>query len=220
MAHHPAGRDLEQPAGRCASQKVHGPQDGGKAHLESDSEPGRDAGRQIGSRDAPATELTPETIEAAVPGEFQPEPENAAAPATEPELQIASTEPEPEPAAEHAATEQPLSPAATDEPVANVGAQVPDVAPETLAATKKASRAKRTPTGETGAPREGSKTSRVIEMLKREGGTTLEEIMAQMGWMKHTTRSMLSAGGSLTKKHGLVVTSEKVGDKRIYTIKG
>jgi len=31
---------------------------------------------------------------------------------------------------------------------------------------------------------------------------------------------MLSAGGSLTKKHGLVVTSEKVGDKRTYSIKG
>jgi hypothetical protein len=56
-------------------------------------------------------------------------------------------------------------------------------------------------------------------MLKREGGTTLEEIMTEMGWQKHTTRAMLSAGGSLTKKHGLTVTSEKVGDKRVYSIK-
>jgi hypothetical protein len=56
-------------------------------------------------------------------------------------------------------------------------------------------------------------------MLKREGGTTLEEIMTAMQWQKHTTRAMLSAGGSLTKKHGLVVTSEKVGDKRVYSIK-
>ncbi len=31
---------------------------------------------------------------------------------------------------------------------------------------------------------------------------------------------MLSAGGSITKSHGLVVTSEKVGDKRVYSIKG
>ena len=57
-------------------------------------------------------------------------------------------------------------------------------------------------------------------MLRREGGTTLEEIMAEMNWLKHTTRALLSAGGSLTKKHGLVVTSEKVGDKRIYSTKG
>ena len=60
----------------------------------------------------------------------------------------------------------------------------------------------------------------MIAMLKREGGTTLEEIMAAMDWQKHTTRAMLSAGVSLTKKHGLIVTSEKVGDKRVYSIKG
>jgi hypothetical protein len=59
----------------------------------------------------------------------------------------------------------------------------------------------------------------VIAMLKRPGGTTLEEIMAKMEWQKHTTRAMLSAGGSLTKKPRLVVVSEKVGDKRIYPIK-
>ena len=39
-----------------------------------------------------------------------------------------------------------------------------------------------------------------------------------MGWLKHTTRAMLSAGGALTRKHGLVVTSEKVGDKRVFSI--
>ena len=66
---------------------------------------------------------------------------------------------------------------------------------------------------------EGSKASQVIAMLKREGGTTLEQIMSAMGWQKHTTRAMLSAGGSLTKNHGLVVTSEKLGEKRIYSIK-
>jgi hypothetical protein len=70
------------------------------------------------------------------------------------------------------------------------------------------------------ATRENSKTSQVIAMLKREGGVTLEEIMAAMGWQKHTTRAMLSAGGSLMKKHGLVITSEKVDEKRIYRIVG
>lgn len=70
-----------------------------------------------------------------------------------------------------------------------------------------------------GAPREGSKISQVIAMLKREGGVTLEEIMSKMDWQKHTTRAMLSAGGSLTKQHGLTVVSEMVGDKRVYSIK-
>jgi hypothetical protein len=68
-------------------------------------------------------------------------------------------------------------------------------------------------------PREGSKSSQVIAMLQRKGGTTVEEIMTKMGWQVHTTRALLSAGGSLRKKHGLV-TSEKVGDQRIYSIKG
>jgi hypothetical protein len=107
---------------------------------------------------------------------------------------------------------------------AALGAQVPDVAPAEALAGKKATREKRAPktpaaATEPGAPREGSKTSQVIAMLKREGGTTLEEIMTSMQWQKHTTRAMLSAGGSLTKKHGLIVTSEKVGDKRVYSIK-
>ena len=39
-------------------------------------------------------------------------------------------------------------------------------------------------------------------MLKREGGTTLEEIMSAMGWLKHTTRAMLSAGGSAAIQPG------------------
>ncbi len=39
--------------------------------------------------------------------------------------------------------------------------------------------------------------------------------MTAMKWQKHATWAMLSAGGLLAKKHGLVVTSEKVGEKRI-----
>jgi len=168
----------------------------------------------------PATEPTPE-VEAAVPAEFQPQPEVAAEPASEPEQPIASVEPATEVPVESEATEQPVSPAPADETVATVGAQGADVATTEAPATKKASRAKKAPKGETSAsaPRVGSKTALVIAMLKREGGTTLEEIMSAFNWQKHTTRAMLSAGGSLTKKHGLVVTSEKVGDKRTYFIK-
>ncbi len=130
------------------------------------------------------------------------------------------------PVAELPETTQPeaVAPEPTEPAVAAPAApQSPDVAPEGVPATTKASRAKKArvaaPPREAGAPREGSKASQVIAMLKREGGTTLEEIMSAMGWLKHTTRAMLSAGGSLSKNHGLVVTSEKVGDKRIYSIK-
>jgi hypothetical protein len=87
-----------------------------------------------------------------------------------------------------------------------VAPQSPDVASSEPAPKQKGTRAKKAPvaatTKDVGLPREGSKTARVIAMLKREGGTTLEEIMTAMVWQKHTTRAMLSAGGSLTKNHG------------------
>jgi len=103
----------------------------------------------------------------------------------------------------------------------DVAPQTPDVAPEPAPAKAKVAKAKKAPktATEPGTARDGSKTSQVITMLKREGGTTLEEIMTAMGWLKHTTRAMLSAGGSLTKKHGLMILSEKVDGKRVYSIK-
>ena len=67
--------------------------------------------------------------------------------------------------------------------------------------------------------RESSKTAQVIAMLKRDTGATLDEIMAAMQWQKHTTRAMLSAGGSLVKNHELVITSEKDCESRRYFIK-
>lgn len=70
------------------------------------------------------------------------------------------------------------------------------------------------------APREGSKTAQVIAMLKRKGGATLEELCTAMGWQQHTTRALMSAGGSLAKKHGITVVSESVKDVRTYFIKG
>lgn len=150
--------------------------------------------------------------------------DQAAPAAAEEPAPVPETAPVPEQEASEMAQPEAFVPASPDPaPDTHVAPQSPDVAPEPAPAKTKATRAKTTPvaatTKEAGAPREGSKTSKVIAMLKREGGTTLEEIMAEMGWLKHTTRAMLSAGGSLTKKHGLVITSEKLGDKRVYSIK-
>jgi hypothetical protein len=69
-----------------------------------------------------------------------------------------------------------------------------------------------------GGPRATSKTAQLIEMLRRPKGATLEEVMTRFGWQIHTTRALMSAGGSLTKKHGIIVISEKVGDTRTYRI--
>ena len=43
-------------------------------------------------------------------------------------------------------------------------------------------------------------------MLKRKNGATLQEIMTQMGWQRHTVRGMIA--GSL-KKAGYTVESFK-----------
>ena len=109
-------------------------------------------------------------------------------------------------------------PLAPDTPLAP---QTPDVAPPEAPAPNTATRAKKAPKPATEkASREGSKTSRVIELLKREGGVTLKELMTEMGWQSHTTRALMSAGGSLAKKHGLTVISTKgENGERTYSIK-
>ena len=161
-------------------------------------------------------------------GESEPIPEEAPGSAIEemaPVAEPVETAPVPESETIETTQQEPAISESTNPDVnAPVTPHAPDVAPEAAPATKKATRAKKAPVAATpkepGAPREGSKASQVFAMLKREGGTTLEEIMTAMGWQKHTTRAMLSTGGSITKSHGLVVTSEKVGDKRVYSIKG
>jgi len=141
--------------------------------------------------------------------------------------------PEPEPTQEPPAPEEadqevavPASKEFRTEPAAadveaNAGAQSPGFTPGEEKAATKATRQKNAPTGETvaKAPREGSKTEQVIALLKRQEGVTLEHLMTTMGWQKHTTRTLLSAGGSLTKNHNLIVISEKVGDTRTYFLK-
>jgi Protein of unknown function (DUF3489) len=97
--------------------------------------------------------------------------------------------------------------------------QSPDVAPEKVPATKKASRAKKAPKVAQNAtnPREGSKTTKVVELMKREGGVTLKEIMAATGWQAHSVGGFIS--GTLGKKMGLTVLSTKADNgERTYSI--
>jgi hypothetical protein len=169
----------------------------------------------------PVTNAGPESGAFTVEDQFSTEEEVA------PAAEAATAEVVPEladaPAQEASGTTQPeASVPESDEPTVttDVAPQTPDVASEAAPANVKATRAKKAPKTNDGAPREGSKTSQVIAMLKHEGGVTLEEIMTAMGWQKHTTRAMLSAGGSLTKNHGITVISEKVRDRRRYSVKG
>ncbi len=62
--------------------------------------------------------------------------------------------------------------------------------------------------------RTGSKLAKVTEMLRRSGGTSIAEMMKITGWQAHSVRGVLS--GSLKKKLGLVIVSEKsnTGERR------
>lgn len=64
----------------------------------------------------------------------------------------------------------------------------------------------------------GTKQETLIEMLRAEGGATIDEIVEATGWQAHTVRGAMS--GALKKKLGLKITSEKVdGRGRIYAIR-
>jgi len=77
--------------------------------------------------------------------------------------------------------------------------------------------AKRKPAPTTRKPREGTKQAKLIDMLRAEGGATIDEIVAATGWQSHTVRGAMS--GALKTRLGLTVTSEKVeGRGRVYSI--
>ena len=66
-------------------------------------------------------------------------------------------------------------------------------------------------------PRTGTKQAKLIEMLRADGGATIDEIVAATGWRPHTVRGAFA--GALKKKLGLEVTSEKVeGRGRVYNL--
>lgn len=65
--------------------------------------------------------------------------------------------------------------------------------------------------------REGSKQAQLIAMLRNAKGATINEIAEALSWQPHTVRGAIA--GSLKKKLGLEVTSEKDEKRgRIYRI--
>jgi hypothetical protein len=62
-----------------------------------------------------------------------------------------------------------------------------------------------------------SKTARVIALLRRPQGATLQVIMRATGWQSHSVRGFLS--GQLKKKLGLKIRSAKRDGQRVYSVK-
>ncbi|MGD1092915.1 MAG: DUF3489 domain-containing protein [Bryobacteraceae bacterium] len=84
--------------------------------------------------------------------------------------------------------------------------------------TAKTAKRDRKPKAQAAAARAGSKTAKVLDLLKRPGGVTAKELMRATGWQPHSIRGFLS--GTVGKKMGLAVTSTKGEDgERSYSVK-
>jgi hypothetical protein len=60
------------------------------------------------------------------------------------------------------------------------------------------------------APRGGSKLARIIALLERDRGATIEELIAATGWLAHTSRAALTG----LRKRGYAVAIDRSGDNR------
>jgi hypothetical protein len=126
-------------------------------------------------------------------------------------------------------TEQTSTPApATAETKATtkprVSARRPHVATPKPKPGKKATSAKKTPTSRTKAQvprpeaRSGSKTAKILDLLRRPGGASARELLKATGWQPHSLRGFLS--GTVGRKMGLALTSTKGEDgERVYSLK-
>jgi hypothetical protein len=63
--------------------------------------------------------------------------------------------------------------------------------------------------GET-SPQKATKQERVLRLLNRSEGASLEEIMAATDWLQHSVRGFLA--GTVKKKLGFTLTSAKAED--------
>jgi Protein of unknown function (DUF3489) len=88
--------------------------------------------------------------------------------------------------------------------------------PTRKASTKRSAAAARKGSRGEASRRDGSKQSRVIEMLRRKQGSTIPAIIKATGWQPHSVRGFFA--GVVRKKLGLTLVSEKTGSERVYRI--
>ena len=97
------------------------------------------------------------------------------------------------------------------------------MAPKKAKARKKSTPAKRASKGAKPAKaekgvRDGSKTANVLDLLKKPGGATAQELMRATGWQRHSVRGFLS--GTVGKRICLAAISTKdEHGGRSYSIK-
>jgi hypothetical protein len=68
-------------------------------------------------------------------------------------------------------------------------------------------------TGATPAPKAPSRLDQLEQLLIREGGASVAEMVEATGWQQHSVRGAMAG---VLKKRGLVIASEKVEGVRRY----
>ncbi|WP_219894241.1 DUF3489 domain-containing protein [Aquisediminimonas profunda] len=59
-----------------------------------------------------------------------------------------------------------------------------------------------------------TKREQLVVLLKRDGGASLDELVAALGWLPHTTRAALTG----LKRTGHIIESDKIEGVRRYRI--
>jgi hypothetical protein len=101
------------------------------------------------------------------------------------------------------------TPADTGATTSDAGTQAAEAGRTATPAKRKTTAAKRGKAAPAEKPtlRAGTKQAKMIEMLKRPKGATVEQIAAATGWQHHTIRGAIS--GALKKKLGLTVEATR-----------
>ncbi|MCU1339711.1 MAG: hypothetical protein JWO19_5292 [Bryobacterales bacterium] len=109
-------------------------------------------------------------------------------------------------------SEQPKNTPETATTKARVAKRRPRAAPIKAKSASEAGHTKKP-----GTARHGTKTAKILELLKRPAGVTLKDLMKIAGWQAHSVRGFLS--GTLRKKMGTSVESfQNSAGKRAYRV--
>ena len=102
---------------------------------------------------------------------------------------------------------------ATAKKKASVAKRSAHVAPSKAKPPRKA-----TPANKAASARHGSKTAKILDLLKRPGGVTLKELVKVTDWQAQSVRGFLS--GAVGKKMGISMESTVRADgERVYRSK-